>query len=246
MLGFFQRVFAEKKADDDRICDDYHSLLVAIASGEEVDIQDIREKTVDAGRTEAECSRDLQVMEQRLERIKDKQRRLALDAKTPSLQAKFDALRAELDSATARIQPQLSAIGLQLYECTHAAAEIIRIDGWLNETCLNKTLVEREKELGEQRFALAQKRRPLHDDLVKTRQRLGYHNALLEKFENRKDGWVPREGARSLSEMRDLQAKRDDAESTIEQLERAVSAIDDAMVPIDDELRDIGRQKLTP
>jgi septal ring factor EnvC (AmiA/AmiB activator) len=246
MLAIFQKVFGERQAALDTIEDEYHSLLVRLASGEECDQDDVRRLTIDAGRTEAECSRDLQVMEQRLERIKDKQRRLELDAKVPSLQAKFDQLKHELDAITSKIQPQLSAIGLELYESVNAGGEVVRIDGWLNQTCLNRSLVEREKELGSHRFELASKRRPLYDDLVKTQQQISYTNALLERFENRKDGWVPREGARSLSEMRELQAKRDDAESTVAQLEQAIREIDDELVPVDAELADIGRQKLRP
>ena len=242
MLGIFQRVFAAKKVEDDAIQDEYHSMLRSLAQGEEVDEDDIRRLTIDSGRTEEQCSRDLETMIQRIAKVKEKQDWTKVQDGIPSLQAKYDALRDELNETIKRIQPQLVRLEWDL----HAAADpkIIWIDDFLSRTCLNQSLLEREREVGEQRKALGMQKRSLVDDLEKAKQHLSYFNARLEKYENRKDGWKPKNA--SAVDYKELQASRDEWQSTSEQLERAIAAIDEELEPIDAELADIQKEKLLP
>jgi DNA polymerase II small subunit/DNA polymerase delta subunit B len=184
MIGIFQRLFAEKKAEDDRIQDEYHSMLFDLASGKEVDEDDVRRLTIDSGRTEEQCSRDLETMIQRIAKVKEKQDWTKIQDGIPALQKKYDSLRDELNDVIARIQPQLIKLEWDL----HAASDpkIVYIDDYLNNTCLNKSLIEREKEVGEQRKSLGMQKRTIAEDLSKARQHESYFLARLEKY-NRKD-----------------------------------------------------------
>jgi chromosome segregation ATPase len=242
MLGIFARVFAEKKVEDDAIADEYHSMLRSLAQGEEIDLDDVRRLTIDAGKTEEGCSRDLQTMIQRIAKVKEKQDWTKVQDGIPSLQKKYDSLRDELNAVIARIQPQLIKLELDL----HAASDpkIVYIDDYLNNTCLNRSLIEREKEVGEQRKSLGMQKRTLAEDLEKARQHLSYFNARLQKYENRKDGFKPKDA--SAVDQKELQASRAEWQSTIEQLERAIAAIDEQLEPVDTELTDIKKQKLLP
>ncbi len=242
MIGIFQRLFAEKKAEDDRIQDEYHSVLFDLASGKEVDEDDVRRLTIDSGRTEEQCSRDLETMIQRIAKVKEKQDWTKVQDGIPSLQKKYDSLKDELNAVIARIQPQLVRLEWDL----HAAADpkVIWIDDFLSRTCLNQSLLEREKEVGEQRKSLGMQKRTLVEDLEKARQHESYFNARLQKYENRKDGWKPKDA--SAVDYKELQASRAEWQSTIIQLERAIAAIDEQLQPVDQELSDIQKEKLLP
>ncbi len=242
MLGIFSRVFAMQKAEDDAIADEYHSMLLSLARGEEIDLEDVRRLTIDAGKSEEECSRDLELMQQRIAKVQEKQDWLKVQATIPSLQAKYDALKAELNAVVERIRPQLIKLEWDL----HAASDpkIVWIDDFLNTNCLNQSLIEREKEVGSQRFALGGQKRTLVDDLTKAKQHESYFNARLEKYENRKDGWKPKDA--SAVDYKELQASRAEWQSTIIQLERAIAVLDEQLEPIDQELADIKKEKLLP
>ena len=242
MIGIFQRLFAEKKAEDDRIQDEYHSMLLSLAKGEEIDLADVRRLTIDAGKTEEECSRDLETMQQRIAKVKERQDWIAVQDGIPALQKKYDALRDELNETIKRIQPQLVRLEWDL----HAAADpkIIWIDDFLSRTCLNQSLLEREREVGEQRKALGMQKRTSADDLEKAKQHLSYFNARLEKYENRKDGWKPKNA--SATDYKELQSSRAEWQSTIIQLERAIAVLDEELEPLDAELADIQQEKLMP
>ena len=242
MLGIFSRVFAAKKVEDDAIADEYHGMLRSLAMGEEIDLEDVKRLTIDAGKTEEECSRDLETMIQRIAKVEERVGWIKIQDGIPALQKKYDSLRDELNAVIARIRPQLIKLEWDL----HAAADpkIIWIDDFLSRTCLNQSLLEREREVGEQRKALGMQKRSLVDDLEKAKQHLSYFNARLEKYENRKDGWKPKNA--SAVDYKELQASRDEWQSTSEQLERAIAAIDEELEPIDAELADIQKEKLLP
>jgi hypothetical protein len=231
MLGIFSRVFAEKKAEDDRIQDEYHSMLLSLARGEEIDLDDVRRLTIDAGKSEEECSRDLELMQQRIQKVQEKQDWLKVQATIPALQAKHDALKAELNAVVERIRPQLIKLEWDL----HAANDpkIVYIDDFLNTNCLNQSLIEREKEVGSQRFALGGQKRTLEKDLTTAEQHLSYFVARLKRKE-------------SLTVHKELEASRDEWQSTIEQLAIAIRNIDEQLEPVDQELSDIQKEKLLP
>ena len=242
MLGIFSRVFAEKKAEDDAIADEYHGMLLSLARGEEIDLDDVRRLTIDAGKSEEECSRDLETMQQRISKVKEKADWIKVQDGIPALQKKYDALRDELNETIKRIQPQLVRLEWDL----HAASDpkIVYIDDFLNNNCLNQSLIEREREVGSQRFALGMQKRTLVDDLTKAKQHESYFNARLQKYENRKDGWKPKDA--SAVDYKELQASRAEWQSTIIQLERAIAVLDEQLEPIDQELADIKIEKLRP
>jgi septal ring factor EnvC (AmiA/AmiB activator) len=241
MIGIFQRLFAEKKAEDDAIQDEYHSMLLSLAKGEEIDLDDVRRLTIDAGKTEEECSRDLELMQQRIEKVAKKQEWIEVQKATPGLEQKRDALKAELNAVFERINPQLVKLEWDLHAASDAAAQCLWIDDFLNNNCLNKSLLEREREVGEQRKALGMQKRTLAEDLSKAKQHESYFHARLEKY-NRKDGSKPKDAV----DFKELQASRAEWTSTIEQLERAIALIDEELEPIDQELADIQKEKLLP
>jgi predicted nucleic acid-binding Zn-ribbon protein len=234
MLGIFSRVFAEKKAEDDRIQDEYHSMLLSLARGEEIDLDDVRRLTIDAGKSEEECSRDLELMQQRIQKVAKKREWLQLQATMPGLQKKYDALLAELNAVIARIKPELIRLEWEIGSASDAGAQVIWCNDFLNNNCLNQSLIEREKLVSEHRKALAVNRKPLSEDFEKAQQRLSYFHSRL--------------GKKGLSERerKELQAELDEWQSTIDQLERAIALIDEQLEPLDAELADIGREKLLP
>lgn len=247
MIGsIFRQVFGQRQAEVDEVEDAYHRLLVDLASGADVDIEDVKALTVDAGKSEEQCSRDLELMEQRIERIRERENWLKLESEVPVLRSKLEALQAELDAVVSRVQPQIDALSSQLFERSVASANAVRIEVWLNENCLNQALVEREREVSSQRQEIASKMKPLSDDLEIAKQRISYFNARLENFENRNDGWKPRTDSDQGRELEALQANRDHAASIADQLERELELLREELVPIDRELRDIQAQKLQP
>lgn len=244
MIGsIFRQVFGQRKSEVDQIEDDYHRLLVDLASGAEVSIEEVKALTVDAGKSEEQCSRDLQLMEQRIERIRERDHWLKLESEVPGLRTKLDTLKAELNAVVSRIQPRIDELSSQLFERSVASANAVRIEIWLNENCLNQALVEREREVSLQRQEVAEKMRPLSDDLEIAKQRISYFNARLE---NRKDDWKPRADSDQGREFETLLANRDHAASIAGQLERELELLREELFPIDRELRDIQAQKLQP
>ena len=244
MLSIFSRVFAMQKAEDDRIADEYHSMLLSLAKGEEIDLDDVRRLTIDAGKSEEECSRDLETMQQRIEKVAKKREWLQLQATMPGLQKKYDALLAELNAVIARIKPELIRLELEIGSASDAGAQVIWCDDFLNNNCLNQSLIEREKLVSEHRKALGLQKRTLAEDREKAKQHESYFTARLQKYENRKDGWKPKDA--SAVDYKELQASRAEWQSTIIQLERAIAVLDEQLEPIDQELADIKIEKLRP
>jgi hypothetical protein len=241
MLGIFARVFAMQKQQDDAIADEYHSMLRSLAQGEEIDLEDVRRLTIDAGKSQEECDKDLETMQQRIAKVAKKREWIEVQKATPALEQKRDALRAELNAVFERINPQLVKLEWDLHAASDAAAQCLYIDDFLNTTCLNQSLLEREREVGEQRKDLGLKKRTLVDDLTKAKQHESYFHARLEKY-NRKDGSKPKDAV----DFKELQASRAEWTSTIEQLERAIALIDEELEPIDAEIADIKKEKLLP
>ncbi|MCY3010594.1 MAG: hypothetical protein NTY42_12210 [Planctomycetota bacterium] len=205
MIGIFQRVFAAKKVEDDAISDAYHSMLRSLAMGEEIDLEDVKRLTV--GKSEEECSRDLETMQQRIEKVAQRKKWLEVQKTSPELQKKYDALLAELNAVIAKIQPQLIRLEWEIGSASDAGAQVIWCNDFLSRTCLNHSLLEREQEVGEQRKELALKKNPLSEDLEKAQQRLSYFHSRL--------------GKKGLSdrERKELQSSQDEWQSTVEQLE---------------------------
>lgn len=247
MIGsIFRQVFGQRQSEVDQIEDEYHRLLVDLASGADVDIEDVKTLTVDAGKSEEQCSRDLELMEQRIERIRERENWLKLESEVPDLRSKLDILKSELDAVVARVQPQINELSQQLFERSVASANAVRIEVWLNENCLNQALIQRELEVSSQRQETAAKMKPLSDDLEIAKQRISYFDARLENFVDRRDGWKPRTDSDQGRELETLQANRDHAASIAGQLERELELLREELVPIDEELRDIQAQKLQP
>jgi chromosome segregation ATPase len=244
MIGIFQRVFAMQKQEDDAIADEYHGMLRSLAMGEEIDLEDVRRLTIDAGKSEEECSRDLETMQQRIEKVAKKREWLQLQATMPGLQKKYDALLAELNAVIARIKPELIRLEWEIGSASDAGAQVIWCNDFLNNNCLNQSLIEREKLVSEHRKALGLKKRTLAEDLEKARQHESYFNARLEKYDNRKNGLKPKDA--SAVDYKELQASRAEWQSTIEQLERAIAVLDEELEPVDAELADIQQEKLLP
>jgi hypothetical protein len=222
-----------QKQVEDAIADEYHSMLRSLAKGEEIDLDDVRRLTIDAGKSEEECSRDLELMQQRITKVSKKQEWMQVQKTVPGLEQKRHALKAELDAVIARIQPQLLQIDWDLHAASDAAAQCLWIDDFLNTNCLNKSLLEREQEVGEQRKELGLQKRTLEKDLTTAKQHLSYFSARLKRKE-------------SLTVHKELEAQRDEWQSTIEQLAIAIELIDERLLPIDEELADIQREKLLP
>jgi septal ring factor EnvC (AmiA/AmiB activator) len=189
--------------------------------------------TIDAGKSQEECDKDLETMQQRIAKVAKKREWIEVQKATPALEQKRDALRAELNAVFERINPQLVKLEWDLHAASDAAAQCLYIDDFLNTTCLNQGLLEREREVGEHRKELGLQKRTLEKDLTAAEQHLSYFNARLKRKE-------------SLTVHKELEAQRDEWQSTIEQLERAIELVDERLLPIDEEIADIQREKLLP
>ena len=144
----------------------------------------------------------------------------------------------------ARIKPELIRLELEIGSASDAGAQVIWCDDFLNNNCLNQSLIEREKLVSEHRKALGLQKRTLAEDREKAKQHESYFTARLQKYENRKDGWKPKDA--SAVDYKELQASRAEWQSTIEQLERAIAVLDEELEPLDKELTDIQKEKLLP
>jgi predicted outer membrane protein len=104
----------------------------------------------------------------------------------------------------------------------------------------------RESELTSKRMALVQQRRPLSDDFDRARNLIRSHQSSVDAL-NRKISDRSNDPVAKSSYRKDLALAQQSLEHTVnveQQLERAVTEINDQLGPIDQELASIRLKKL--
>jgi hypothetical protein len=245
--GILDRIRTKKKELVLNAQDAYYSLLKEVARGEETDVDDAAIVIDAAGKSEDDFERDVATMEQRFALAGQLKARVEIERSLPALQAKLDAANRAYNDAVQRLQPTIQIAFTALQEAQNAQQSMSNVDAKLCETCLNQTLLSRERELLAKRLAVHQKRRPLFDDLEMAKAYLSTCRAGLEGERGRKKilPLTPTEKGISHQEHHwRMELKKQ--ESLVAQLTEAVRLLDDELLPINNELASISKEKLVP
>ncbi len=246
--GILDRIRSKKKELALTSADAYYQLLKEVARGEETDVDDAAIVIDAAGKSENDFERDVSTMEERFHLAEQLKIRKELERKLPILQRKFDAAKQAMDEAIRKLQPAID----QGYEELHTAelqhGTLIYVDGKLSGTCLNQSLLIREKELLAQRAELMSKRLPLAEDLRTAQAIIRNSETSLTglKSQSKVHPHYKPDQVDIRTKERKLAESLSHQKPIAEQLEAAVARIDDELAPINRELADIAKQKLVP
>lgn len=245
--GILDRIRTKKKQLALNSSDAYYSLLKEVASGEETDVDEAAIVIDAAGKSEDDFERDVRTMEQRIALAEQLKARHEIEQALPKLQATLDAANKAYAEACQRLQPAISNAYAVLQNTENQRMALVYVDAKLSETCLNKSLLEKESELLAQRMAIMQKRGPLHEDLERAKAYLSTCRGGLEGELSKTKILPLHPEAKKISQQEHhWRTELRHQESLVEQLTVAVAELDAELVPITRELERIVKEKLVP
>jgi hypothetical protein len=240
--GILDRIRTKKKAMALNAQNTYHKLLKEVVSGKEVNTNEAAIVIDAAGKTEDEFESDVRTMEQRFTLAEQRKARLEVERTLPKFRAALEAANQAYADAVQRLQPQINAAYVALQNAENQQMALVYVDNKLNETCLDKSLLAREKELLASRMAIMQKRRPLFEDAEYAKQYLRTCSETVDSLvQNKKDESHP--DHQSLRHWKSELAKQ---ESIVSQLSKAIADLDAELLPINQELAELAEKKLLP
>lgn len=245
--GILDKIRTKKKALALNAQDAYYELLKEVASGKEVDVDEAAIVIDAAAKSEDGFESDVRTMEQRFALAEQLKARHELDRSLPGLSAKLEAAQRELNDAVNKLQPQVQAAYQQLRAAENQLLCLSNVDAKLSESCLDKSLVEKESELLAQRMAIHQKRRPLHEDLERAKAYLSTCRSGLagERSKTKILPLSPTAPGVSHQEHH-WKTELKHQEKIVAQLSEAVAGLDAELVPITKELAEVALKKLVP
>jgi uncharacterized protein YukE len=243
LLERLSRTTREKKQNAQ---DRFLQLVRKAAKGEEFDIEEASDILEAADKTHEQLEDAIEVQTDRILLAAQLRHKKTLEKQVPKLQqaeriASENYQRIVSEAATKLNAAQKAKRGVEL-----ELLGLTQIEVRLRDSCLDQSLLARERELMATRMALHQQRRPLSEDLDRAKNAVHSHASSVEalriKIERAKNDQLARQ-----SYKRDLpqfeQALRQ-SQSVLDQLTLAIEDIDEQLQPIDRELASIREKKL--
>ena len=241
-------VFSRRKEEIDAIHDEYHDMLVRMSQGEELDVDEVRRLTVDAGRSQKECDADFELMQKRLKQVEQYRALNQVASTIPALEREAAAAQKKLNDAIEILRPIAQEAERKLRDAQNVNSQVVVLEQLLIQGCLDQSLLTRERELEQKRIELVRKRTPIIDDLRRGESLLRGQNASIENLEisiqkNKHNLPLVASDKRDLAQAR---AHQEHLSETVSDLQAAVDSIASELKPLERELADIRQRKLAP
>ena len=246
MLGILERIRTKKKEITQTTADAYFALVREVAGGSEVDIESAALIIEAFGKDDAAFETDVETQQARIGLAAQLRHKHELEKQVPKLQhaeriASENYQRIVSEAATKLNAAQKAKRGVEL-----ELLGLTQIEVRLRDSCLDQSLLTRERELMATRMALHQQRRPLSEDLDRAKNAVHSHQSSVEalrtKIERAKnDQLVHQSYKRDLPQ---FETALRQSQSVLEQLTQAIEDIDSELEPLDRALAEIREKKL--
>ncbi len=246
MLGILERIRTKKKELTSNSADEYFELVRAVASGSEVDVEQAAIVIEAFGKDDASFERDVETQQERIGLAAQLKHKKTLEIQLPTL----EQVERQAGEHYARVVSEASA---RLNEAKKAKRDIelslmglSQVEVRLRDSCLDQSLLARERELMARRMKLIQQRRPLDEDLSRGQNMVQSHQssiaALRMKIEKSKNDQIARQSYKR--DLPQFETSLRQHQSVLGQLTQAIEDIDEQLQPLDRELAEIREKKL--
>jgi hypothetical protein len=246
MLGILERIRTKKREITQNTAEAYFQLVREVASGSEVDVESAALIIESAGKDDAAFETDVETQQERIGLSSQLKHKQQLQKQLPKLE-QAERLAGE------HYERVVSEASSRLNEAKRAARAVnsellclMQVEDRLRDSCLDQSLLTRERELMATKMALVQKRRPLDEDLSRSRNMVQSHqssvDALNRKIADRNNDPVAKASYKKDLALNERALERE--QNVARQLEQAIEDIDSELVPIDRELAEIRAKKL--
>jgi prefoldin subunit 5 len=225
----------------------YMDLVRAVSLGQETDADAAADVIELAGKTDEDFVQDCETQQNRYEWHRQLESVAGAQDTIARLTTEHEQLQQKLNAAIAKYQPGISEAFTAIHQLEQQILSATGAEPKLLHSCFDKTLLDREAELNGRHIELQQQRRPLVEDFERARNmRSTYETALRnEKAAEAKESYGPAKANRQKA-IDVWKRKIANNESVYRQLEAALKDIDTELEPIQKELREIRKAKLTP
>lgn len=242
VIGILDRIIQRKKQATLSAADSYLSLVRSVANGDERDADEAAEIIDHAGKDASQFERDVSTMVERFALAERLRKRVEVERELPELQKKLEEAQRAYADAVQRLQPAITVAFTALQDAENQMLSSSNLEAKLSETCLDESLLSRERELLAQRMEVMQKRNPLVQDLDYAKQYLRTCSSTVESLVRAKKN----ESHPDHQDLRHWRRELNSQQPIVDQLSRAVSELDAELTPITNELFQISKEKLTP
>ncbi len=246
--GLLDKIRSKKRQLELSRADQYLQTIRDMASGKELDADEVAEILDALSKTERDFELDVEKMEQRFVEAGQLKEKEALERTIPTLTRNLELASEALEAAYRKLQPSVEFASQQLRSAENRQLLFHGIEGKLVSSCMDQSLLTREKELISQRAELHSKRTPLQSDLRTAQAIIRNCEISFEslKHQSKKNPNYKPEQSDIRSKERSCADELARQKPYAEQLEAAIAKIDEELEPINRELADINKQKLVP
>jgi uncharacterized protein YukE len=243
LLERLSRTTREKKQNAQ---DRFLQLVRKAAKGEEFDIDEAADILEAANKSHEELEEAVEVQTDRIGLASQLRHKKTLESQMPKLEqaeriASENYQRIVSEAATKLNAAQKAKRGVEL-----ELLGLTQIEVRLRDSCLDQSLLTRERELMATRMALHQQRRPLSEDLDRAKNAVHSHQSSVEalriKIERAKNDQLARQSYKR--DLPQFEQALEQSQHVLDQLQKAVNDIDSELAPIDQELASIREKKL--
>lgn len=244
------KIRAKRQAENRTTFGHYLEAVRTLASGGEVDADEVGHIIAAAGKDEESLEADVNLQQQRQQwhatLLRNRQ------ASTDRVEAASELERAQraLQEAIRKLEPAVEAARAKLDSANHAALVTAGAEAWLSNPAnlVDKELLTREAELSDQLKAIVEELRPLQADRARVEDSIQNAEFNVSRYEARTDrtnidlmSWFAT--PRSL---RELQERVTDLKSQLQQLNAAITPREREQRRLQAELDSIYHAKLEP
>jgi uncharacterized protein YukE len=246
VIGILDRIIQRKKQTALSAAEQYHALVRSVANGSEVDCDDAATIIDDANKTAADFERDVEIQQERIGLAIQLKHKQALEKQMPKLESVERQAGEHYARVLSEASERLNAAKKAKRDIELSLMGLSQVEVRLRDSCLDQSLLARERELMATRMALHQQRRPLSEDLDRAKNAVHSHAssvaALRTKIERAKnDQLVHQSYKRDLPQ---FETALRQSQHVLDQLTQAIENIDEQIQPLDRELATIREKKL--
>jgi hypothetical protein len=246
-----QKMKSKKQATARSAFGHYLEAVKALASGKEIDADEVGHIIEATGRDESALERDVNLQQQRnawhSQLMQNKQ------AVQDRLQAEHDLASAQqaMQAAFEKLQPAVEMAQARLHDANHRFMTTLNAEAWLAGNLLDVELLQRESELNDRLREINQELAPLLADREHKRSSLMNAELCLRQITGRPNDAWPTLGSINPLFWRNkdtvpAQQRVDDVRSQLSQLEQAIRPRQQEQQRLQAELNAIHQEKLKP
>jgi hypothetical protein len=246
MATLLERLSRTTREKNQNAQDRFLQLVRKAAKGEEFDVDEASNILEAADKTHEQLEDAVEVQTDRILLAAQLRHKKTLESQMPKLEqaeriASESYQRIVSEAATKLNAAQKAKRGVEL-----ELLGLTQIEVRLRDSCLDQSLLARERELMATRMALHQQRRPLSEDLDRAKNAVHSHASSVEalriKIERAKNDQLARQSYKR--DLPQFETALRQSQHVFEQLQKAVNDIDSELAPLDQQLATIRQRKL--